>query len=114
MDWAITVPKTTKWEDYEKELTVVQEEKVEMLFKVPPRFKAAEPNDRCFVVHDGLVRGWMLVTGIARVFEHWQCTTTGKSWGPGTYLKRSGHFHRMPGRIKMKGFQGIRRFNVGE
>lgn len=108
-DWVITVPKTVAWNDYERELAMVADGNAEMRFKVPPHFKSAKSGDRCFVVHDGQVRGWMEVTGLEKFDKPWQCSTTGTEWPAGTYLKRSGPFHPVEGK-PMRGFQGIRRY----
>lgn len=108
-EWAITVPKTIPWSEYEKELKAVEDWSQEMNFKVPPHFKAAKAGDRCYVVHDGEVKGWMEITGLEKFDKPWRCSTTGQTWQPGTYLKRSGPFHPVKD-MKMKGFQGIRRF----
>ncbi len=108
-DWVITVPKTVDWKTYEKEIATVVDGESEMNFKVPPHFKSAQKGDRCYVCHDGQVKGWMLVTGLERYDQNWECTTTGKIWTAGTYLKRSGPFHKIEP-ISMKGFQGIRKF----
>jgi hypothetical protein len=51
----ITIPKTTKWSDYEKELEAVADRKMVLNYRLSFSSKA-KPGDRCFVVYDGLVK----------------------------------------------------------
>lgn len=121
-DWIITVPKTTDWEQYKKELkTVADDDKASLFFKVPPHFKAAQKNDRCFIVHNGEIRGFHLVKGVVKR-EAFFCSTTGDQWPKGTYIERAGSFYsseyyytwKFDDKLKMKGFQGIRSFAEGK
>lgn len=108
MDWMITIPKKIKWSDYEKELEVVKDRSQVMLFKVPPHFKSAQLGERCYVVYDGKIKGWMHIEGLVHILNDWTCSTTGKVWSKGRYLQRSGPFYPIQ-EIDQKGFQGIRR-----
>lgn len=113
--WIITLPKTVDWKTYEKELKAVEDGSLELYFKVPPHFKAAKKGDRCYITHNGYVKGWMQVTGLVKS-DGFQCTTTGTTWPKGTYITRSGKFHPVNWKIPVKGFQGIRKYanNVTE
>ena len=110
-DWIVTVPKTVRWEDYRLEMAAVDDRSQVMNYRLarPPRGVAE--GDRCFVVWDGRVRGWMEVVGGHSADQDWRCTTTGTVWPAGTYLQRSGPFHEVDG-PEMVGFRGIRRYEA--
>jgi len=96
MNIIITVPKTIKWSEYLKEIEKCRDYKEVMNFKV---------GDRCYVTHNGIVKGWMEVVGFStRGFD---CTTTGQDWSDGNYVQRSGEFHGIES-VEMKGFQSYR------
>jgi len=107
-DWAITVPKDVNWEDYQEELIEVEDGSSVMNYRLPFNCKA-NSGDRCFVVHNGKVRGWQEIVGVEHHPAGFTCSTTGKQWPAGFYLQRSGKFHPVDG-PEMKGFRGIRRF----
>lgn len=107
-DWIITIPKTVKWEDYEKEIAQVADGRFVMNYRLP-RKPSAQTGDRCFVVWNGKVRGWMRVVNVLHVDHEFRCLTTGTPWMFGWYIQRSGEFHRVDGE-KMKGFRGIRKY----
>ena len=108
-DWLITIPKTVKWEDYEKELEAVSKYQAKMLYKVPFKPKIDPRQDKIFVLWNGKVRGWMECTEVVYKDNSWTCSTTGRVWTAGWYIVRSGPFHKVDG-PEMRGFQGIRRF----
>lgn len=102
-DLIITIPKSIKWEDYEKELEAVKDWKEIMNFKVNNFPKTAKGN-KCYVVYNGEIKGWMEITGLLE--KEFTCSTTGKDW-KGKFIERSGPFHKIDP-ISMKGFQGFR------
>jgi hypothetical protein len=106
--WVMTVPKTVSWEAYKRELKAVESGDAVLNYRarVPKHMRV---GDRCYVVHDGRVRGWMTVTGVERRTKAWTCTTTKKRWPPGQYIQRSGPFHEVDG-PEMRGFQGVRSY----
>ena len=106
MNTIITLPSKIKWEDYEKELDKVKNFEENMFFKVPTKPKQLNIGDKCYLVHQGFVKGWMQVMGIWKI--EFDCTTTGKKWPAGIYIARSGPFHELKTPIPMKGFQGYR------
>lgn len=106
-DIIITLPKTISWDDYEKELEAVKDGSQVMNFKVPTMPKVL-PGNRCYIVHDGEVKGWMKIVGTKT--GPFKCTTTGKEWPIGNYIERSGRFNHIAP-IEMKGFQGFRYAN---
>ena len=101
----VTVPKSIKWEDYEKELDAVKDYKQVMNFKVS-NFPKVEKGSKCYIVHNGEVKGWMEIVGTSE--KEFDCSTTGKKW-KGKFIERSGPFHKIDP-IPMKGFQGFRYF----
>lgn len=110
-DWIITVPKTVSWEDYERELTAVLDRTSVLNYRVHRVPKALRIGDRCYVVWQGRVRGWMEIVGIADHADGFVCQTTGAYWRPGVYIQRAGDFHPVAG-PEMTGFQGIRSYNA--
>lgn len=104
----ITLPATEQWEMYEKEIESVKDYSQVMNFKVPFFPKGVGIGDRCYVVHDGVVKGWMEIVGMEE--KEFTCTTTGKKW-IGKFIMRSGPFHKLDREIRMKGFQGFRYFS---
>lgn len=105
-DIIITIPKKIAWTDYEKEMLAVKDGSQVMNFKVSS-FPKIKPGNRCYVVHDGEIKGWMKIVGTSE--EEFECTTTGKKWS-GKFIQRSGPFHYI-NPIEMKGFQGFRYAN---
>lgn len=113
MNWVLTIPKKVKWSDYEKELATVEDGSQVMNYKTRYIPKGMSQGDRCYIVHDGKVRGWMKITGVEDRSEPWECTTTGKTWPAGKYIQRSGAFHKVDG-PEMTGFRGIRKYETSE
>lgn len=107
----ITLPMSEQWENYQKEMDVVKNYSQVMNFKVPFFPKGVKNGDKCYIVHDGLVKGWMEIVGMEE--KEFTCTTTGKVW-MGKFIMRSGPFHKIDKIIPMKGFQGFRYFNLDE
>lgn len=103
----ITLPKTTKWSDYEKELKVVADESHEMNYRLPTVPKGVKAGDRCYVCHDGYIKGWMKISRVGNK-NGFVCATTGKNWGNGCYISRTGEFHYLKNPVPMKGFMGYR------
>jgi len=103
-DIIITVPKKISWEEYEKELNQVKDWKYIMSFKVS-NFPDTGKGKKCYIVHDGFIKGWMIITGMKE--KKFTCQTTGKEWA-GKFIERSGPFNYLKTPIEMKGFQGFR------
>lgn len=105
--WVVTLPQSYRWEDYEKELRFAEEHGATLNFRMAYKPKA-QVGDRCYVVWQGKIRGWMRVAGVQHYPEGFTCETTSMFWKPGWYLQRRGEFHHEDG-PSMKGFRGIRR-----
>ncbi len=112
--WVVTVPKAVQWKDYQRELDVVVDGTAVLNFRVRGFPKALRVGDRCYIVNDGRVRGWMTIVGKVVAVECWQCVISGKWWGAGRYIQRSGKFHALDPEPEMIGFQGVRRYPPGE
>ena len=110
MNWILTIPKTTSWQDYLREIETVRDGSSVMNYGVRHFPKDMRPGDRCYLVWNGRVRGWMKIVNLHRADNFWQCSTTGIQWPPGNYIQRSGPFHPMDG-PEMRGFQGVRRYH---
>lgn len=103
-DLVITLPKSVKWEDYEKELEAAANGDL-LNFKVPNLPKEAKIGNKCYIVHNGEIKGWMEICGLIK--GGFDCTTTGKRWD-GNFVQRTGEFNYLDEPIPMKGFQGYR------
>ena len=108
MNVIITIPKSIKWEDYLKEIKTVENGTQEMNYKVPTCPKDVNPGDKCYLVYDGYIRGWMTISNVGKKNE-FNCTTTGSYWKEGYYISRTGKFHYLKNPIPMKGFMGYRK-----
>lgn len=108
----VTLPKSVKWGDYEKELRAVEDYSQVMNYKVSSIPKDIDNIKRCYLVYDGYIRGWQEVVGYQSGTE-FDCTTTGKNW-KGNFIQRSGPFHYLPKPLPMKGFMGWRYINYKE
>ena len=104
-DIIITIPKSVKWTDYEKEIDAVKDYTQVMNFKVN-NFPKVLKGSKCYLLYDGNIIGWMEIVGLSE--KDFKCSTTGNDW-KGKFIERSGPFHKIDP-IPMKGFQGFRYF----
>lgn len=104
-DIIITIPKNITWQDYKKEIDKVKDGSSVMNFKVN-HFPKTSVGNRCYLLYDGAIRGWMEIVGFSE--EPFKCSTTGREWS-GKFIQRSGPFYEIDP-IPMKGFQGFRYF----
>lgn len=107
----ITLPSSEKWEDYEHELDKVKNYSNVMNFKVHNFPKGIKEGDKCYIVHQGFIKGWMEIVGFSE--KEFTCNTTDKKWR-GKFIERSGPFHYLAEKVPYKGFQGFRYFNLDE
>lgn len=96
---------------YLNEINDAYDRKENLYYKVPYVPLAMKPGDRCYVCHRNAVRGYMDIIGATIVKDGFTCSSTGKFWGPGKYIVRKAIFHRTMAH-EMKGFQGIRRYEL--
>ena len=100
----ITLPSCIKWEDYEKELRLAEDESQIMNFKVPFLPKCTKNIERVYLIHLGYIVGWQKFIGVD--IKKFKCTTTGTEWN-GKFIQRTGKFHKIDP-IPHKGFRGFR------
>lgn len=106
MDIIITIPKTTSWEDYKKEIQACEaSEETMMCYKVHNTLRNAKVGDRCYVVYRDKIIGWMNICQI-RWLDRWNCTTTQKLMSDNYYICRNGQFRYLEEDIPMKSFRG--------
>lgn len=103
----VTVPRTIKWTDYEKELKSVEDWSQVMNFRVPTMPRDIDNYDRCYLCYCGAIKGWQKIVGHEKS-DGFDCITTGKHWDKGNYIQRSGPFHYLENPVPMKGFMGFR------
>jgi len=104
-DIVITIPKTIKWEDYEKELEKVKDWSNVMNYKVTNFPSNTEIGKKCYICYNNHIIGWMQIVGFDET--NFDCTTTGNEWS-GKFIQRSGPFHKISPLIPMEGFRGFR------
>jgi len=110
VDWVLTIPKSIPWDEYQKELDAcANDSDIEISYRLPYKPKAM-PKERCYVVHDGFIRGYQEIIGVDYL-EGFDCITTGQHWRSGWYIVRGGMFHKTEP-VPMKGFRGIRRLDA--
>lgn len=107
-DLVVTWPKSKPLSAYLKELERAVAERLEINFKVPTRPAWA---GRCYMVHDGAIRGYNLVTGIvyrrAGEVARVESDALAGFWPEGWYIVRAPEWHPIIP-IPMRGFQGYR------
>lgn len=108
-DIIVTLPKSIPWETYLKELQQAEKDDLILNFKVP--FFPKKEVERCYIVHDGKVRGWQQIYGYETTA--FKCETTGKRW-TGKFIQRRGKFFPTVIATPFKGFQGWRYFKTME
>ena len=101
------MPKTVDWRDYKSELFKAAAGEI-LNFKVSAFPTEVGPGGKCYLVHDGRIKGWHEICGFSE--EEFVCTTTGKPW-KGKFIQRTGPFHYLEEELPMKGFQGWRYFS---
>lgn len=107
----VTLPSTVKWDDYEEELKKVENYKHVLNFKVVNFPRGISEGDKCYIVHQGFIKGWMKIVGFSE--KEFTCSTTKRRW-EGKFIERSGPFHYLEETIPYKGFQGFRYFDLEE
>lgn len=104
-DIIITIPAKIKWEDYEEELKKVENGQEILNFKVSNFPNKTTSGKKCYLLHDGKIKGYMFITGMKE--QEFFCSTTGKKW-KGKFIQRSGKFYKLENPIEMKGFRGFK------
>lgn len=103
----VTIPAKIPWTLVQHEFGRCEDWAESKLFKVSNLPRSGNVvGAKCYVVHDGLVRGWIAITGLIP-HKRFRCTTTGAVY-EGSFIETSGPFSYMKDKINMKGFQGWR------
>lgn len=101
-DIMITIPKDIKWETYKKELIAAENGEI-LNFKVK-HFPKTSKGCKCYIIHDGKVKGYMIISGLKE--KSFKCSTTGKEW-EGKFVERTGKFYNIE-EYDMTGFRGFK------
>jgi len=101
---AITLPASTDWNEYQKELDLVKDYKYVLNFKVPNFPAQSGKGAKCYLNYRGNLIGWMEIVGFSE--EEFTCEVTGNRW-KGKFIQRSGPFNPIDP-IPMKGFRGFK------
>lgn len=104
-DIVITIPKSIKWEEYQKELDSAENGDI-LNYKVRS-FPKTTIGNKCYICYDGNILGYHIISGMSQ--KEFQCTTTGNIWN-GNFIERTGKFHKIDP-IPMKGFRGFQYYN---
>jgi hypothetical protein len=107
-DIIITIPKKIKWNDYLKELDDAKNKNLVLNFKVSNFPKNTNVGNKCYVVYDGIIKGFSYISGFEE--KEFKCESTGKKW-KGKFIQRKPDFHKI-NPIEYKGFQGYRYFKI--
>ena len=103
-DIIITIPKSIKWEEYQKELDAAENGQI-LNFKVN-HFPKTCNGCKCYICYNGEIIGYHIISGMSeKIFN---CTTTNKEWKE-KFIERTGKFHKI-NPITYKGFRGFRYF----
>lgn len=106
-DLILTWPKSRSLDSYVSELANAERDGMVINFRVPtrPRVRA---RDRCFMVHDGAIRGYNDIVGVCeRGAREVVDPITGGYWPTGIYVVRHPRWFPIDPR-PMRGFQGYR------
>ena len=104
----ITIPKTIKWEDYQKELDTVAYGKQEMNFKVAQLPTKVKVGDRCYLCYNNQIIGWMRISYLGP--KNFDSTVGNKHW-EGLFISRTGPLNKLKYPIPCKGFRGYKYIN---
>lgn len=115
-DIIVTWPKTRPLASYLAELAKAKSDGCVINYRVP-HLPDLDPGSglgresRCYMVHDGFVRGWCEILATTyRGPREVRDTVTGGFWSAGSYIVRDPTWHAVH-RIPMRGFQGWRYFD---
>ena len=109
MAWIVTIPKTIPFEDWLNEVKFARENNHLLNYRLPYHIQTYQ-GEKCYIVHDGQIRGYMKIDKVVRR-PSFKCSYSGKEWKAGHYLQRPAIFYPLKKLIPMKGFRGIRIYN---
>jgi len=103
MDIIITIPKSTSWEEYQKELDLAENGEYVLNYQCRYFPRHTKTGERCYVAHEGKIKGFMIISGFSS--KPFTCTTTGKKY-KGNFIQRTGKFYK----VEEKPFRSFRSF----
>lgn len=106
MNIVVTWPKSRSLGSYLSELAKADRSGRVAYYRVSRRPDVQE-GDRCYHVHTGYVRGYLIVMGIREMPGNVIDEVTGQPFKPGIYVERHPAWFAIPP-VAMKGFQGFR------
>ena len=107
----ITLPESIDWSDYCVELHKAEKHRKKLNFRVYEFPVGISKGDRCYVVHRGLIVGWMEIVGLSE--KRGFCQLAQKKV-KGKFIERSGPFHYIKEKMPHRDFQGFRYFDMDE
>lgn len=108
MDLVITWPKSRPLASYLLELRKAERWGQVINYRVPSKPRVKPRPERCYMVHDGAIRGWNAVIDLAWRGEHSVTDPiTGAFWASGWYVVRDPQWHEIEP-VPMAGFRGFR------
>ena len=118
-DICITWPKTRPLESYLIELDRAIALHRTINYRVSSQPKKVTPGDYCFVVHDGYVRGYNVITGVNYYNDDVISRVPSDplwpgGWPAGWYVVRAPDWHELIDPVARKGFQGYRYVTLEE
>ena len=87
---AITLPASTDWNEYQKELDLVKDYKYVLNFKVPNFPTQSGKGAKCYLNYRGNLIGWMEIVGFSE--EEFTCYRDWEINGKENLFKDRGHF----------------------
>lgn len=107
MHIVITWPKSRSLESYLAELDKAEREGLLINYRLPTRLLRRD-LERCYVVHDGAIRGWNEILSVDWKEDGMvKDPTTDAFWPAGCYIVRDPHWNPIDP-VPMKGFRGFR------
>lgn len=108
MNVIVTWPKDRELKSYIAELAKARYEGLEINFRVASAPKRLNPGDRCYMLYDGLIRGWNTVVGVRERSDVID-PVTGSQMESGIYIVRDPLYYPwLDPPNRMRGFQGFR------
>lgn len=107
-DIVVTWPKSRELQSYLDELAKAHQQGLVINYRVSVLPRAVP--ERCYMVHDGAVRGWNRVLGMGDRTDVVDPITQ-SLMEPGVFITRDPVWHPLADPIPMRGFQGWRYFD---
>jgi hypothetical protein len=106
VDIAVTWPRSRELQSYLDELARAERDGEWINFRVP--FAPKRDPERCYMVHDGFMRGWTAVKTVVRRGDREVRDPSGGWWPAGWYIVRDPEWHPLAEPVEMRGFRGFK------